>query len=93
MQRATGYRAALQEAGLYDHSLELLWPRPRRWRWAPNCWTPRCGWNRPDALFFCNDDIAQGALLEALRRGCRYRSASPSPASMTYQAATRWCRR
>jgi LacI family gluconate utilization system Gnt-I transcriptional repressor len=23
----------------------------------------------PDALFFCNDDIAQGALLEALRRG------------------------
>lgn len=70
MQRATGYRRALQEAGLYDPSLELLWPRPTSMALGAELLDAALQLKpAPDALFFCNDDIAQGALLEALRRG------------------------
>ncbi|MDQ7742801.1 LacI family DNA-binding transcriptional regulator [Hydrogenophaga pseudoflava] len=68
LQRAEGYRRALQSAGLYDPALEWLDPRPssmalggelleRLLREQPGC----------DAVFFCNDDLAQGGLLAALR--------------------------
>lgn len=72
MQRAEGYRAAMRGAGLYDPALELLTPHPtsialggrqleQLIREQPHI----------DAVFFCNDDLAQGALLAALRLGIR----------------------
>ncbi|MGI9218255.1 MAG: LacI family DNA-binding transcriptional regulator [Hydrogenophaga sp.] len=70
LQRAEGYRRALQAAGLHDPALEWLDPRPSSMalggelldqvlRERPDC----------DAIFFCNDDLAQGGLLAALRLG------------------------
>ena len=70
LARGAGCRAALQEVGLYDPARELLVPDPssislgaelldRMQRQAPEC----------DALFFCNDDLAQGALFQCRRRG------------------------
>ena len=68
--RGAGYRAALQQAGLYDPARELMVTDPssislgaalldRMLAQAPDC----------DALFFCNDDLAQGALFQCRRRG------------------------
>jgi LacI family gluconate utilization system Gnt-I transcriptional repressor len=68
MERAEGYRQCLRDAGRYDASLE--WLRPERSSLAlggqmfeqlMQLATP------PDAIFFCNDDLAQGGLLAALR--------------------------
>lgn len=72
LQRAEGYRAALQAAGCYDPTLEFLDPAPsslalggalleRVLAAAPEV----------DAIFFNNDDLAQGALLAALRLGIK----------------------
>jgi LacI family gluconate utilization system Gnt-I transcriptional repressor len=69
LARGAGYRAALQQAGLYDPARELMVPVPssislgadlldRMREQAPEC----------DALFFCNDDLAQGALFQCRRR-------------------------
>jgi len=72
MQRASGYRQALQDAGLHDPALELLWPRPTSMALGAELLDAALRLDPSvDALFFCNDDIAQGALLEALRRGIR----------------------
>ncbi|UXH76836.1 LacI family DNA-binding transcriptional regulator [Roseateles amylovorans] len=70
LQRAAGYRAAMGE--LHDPALEFMDAAPssfalgaelleRVMREAPDV----------DAVFFNNDDLAQGALLQALRRGWR----------------------
>lgn len=70
LQRAEGYRKRLREAGLYDPQIELLSPErssialgarlfEKLLRDAPDV----------DAIFFCNDDIAQGGLLAANRMG------------------------
>ncbi|MBT9501155.1 MAG: LacI family DNA-binding transcriptional regulator [Burkholderiaceae bacterium] len=72
LQRLQGYRKAMQSAGLADPSLE--WLNPQRSslalggalfeqirREAPDA----------DAIFFNNDDLAQGALLAALRLGVK----------------------
>ncbi len=70
LQRAEGYRKRLREAGLYDPQIELLSPErssialgarlfEKLLRDAPDI----------DAIFFCNDDIAQGGLLAANRLG------------------------
>jgi len=70
LARGRGYRDALVKAGLYDSQRELLVPDPssvalggilleRLLKQAPDV----------DAVFFCNDDLAQGALLTALRLG------------------------
>jgi LacI family gluconate utilization system Gnt-I transcriptional repressor len=72
MQRLAGYRAALQEAGLAYPAGELLTETPssiglgaqllaQLLRQAPDC----------DALFCCNDDLAQGVLFECQRRAIR----------------------
>lgn len=70
LQRAEGYRRCLQAAGCHDPALEVLSPLPSSMalggtlfeqllRTHPDC----------DAVFFCNDDLAQGGLLAALRLG------------------------
>ncbi len=70
MQRAAGYRQALAQAGLHDPALELLWPQPTSMALGAQLLDAALRLEPAvDALFFCNDDIAQGALLEALRRG------------------------
>jgi LacI family transcriptional regulator, gluconate utilization system Gnt-I transcriptional repressor len=72
LARRNGYRDTLIRAGLYDASREVLEPEPssvalggrlldRLMQQAPDC----------DAVFFCNDDLAQGGLFECLRRGIR----------------------
>ncbi|WP_174874092.1 LacI family DNA-binding transcriptional regulator [Vogesella oryzae] len=72
LRRGDGYRAALQQAGLYDASRELTEPNPssvgmgggllaRLLAQAPDC----------DAVFCNNDDLAVGVLFEAQRRGIR----------------------
>ena len=70
MQRAEGFRQALAEAGLQAAELEVLAPEPssialgsvlfsQLMQQAPDV----------DGIFFCNDDLAQGAVLQALRQG------------------------
>lgn len=70
MQRAEGYRRCLREAGLYDPRLELLSPEPSSIRLGAELLEEVLR-TRPgvDAVFFCNDDLAQGGLLAAQRLG------------------------
>ena len=69
LARHRGYRARLKRAGLYDPRREVLVPDKssialggellgRLLEQAPDI----------DAVFFCNDDLAQGGLFECLRR-------------------------
>jgi LacI family transcriptional regulator, gluconate utilization system Gnt-I transcriptional repressor len=70
LQRLDGWRLALQEAGLQDTTLEWLNPAPSSLALGARMLeqivrqTPSV-----DAVFFCNDDLAQGALLAATRSG------------------------
>lgn len=72
LQRAEGYRRALRESGLCDAQLELLSPQPSSMALGGELLAqllhehPDC-----DAVFFCNDDLAQGGLLFALRSGIK----------------------
>ncbi|WP_298331271.1 LacI family DNA-binding transcriptional regulator [Asticcacaulis sp.] len=70
LARNRGYRDAIIKAGLYESHRELLVPDQssvalgavllkRLLEQAPDT----------DAVFFCNDDLAQGALFECLRQG------------------------
>ncbi|CAN7553519.1 LacI family DNA-binding transcriptional regulator [Acidovorax sp. LjRoot74] len=70
MQRAEGYRRCLREAGRYDPKLELLSPQPSSMRLGGELLEELLR-TRPgvDAIFFCNDDLAQGGLLAAQRLG------------------------
>lgn len=70
MQRAQGYRACLQHHGLYDPRLELLSPEPSSMALGGRLLVDLLQ-GRPDcdAVFFCNDDLAQGGLLACLRAG------------------------
>ncbi|CAN7757714.1 LacI family DNA-binding transcriptional regulator [Caballeronia sp. dw_19] len=70
MQRGDGFRRALQEAGLYDPALEFLSPAPSSVGLGCDLFAQILE-RRPDVdgIFFGNDDLAHGALLEALRRG------------------------
>jgi LacI family gluconate utilization system Gnt-I transcriptional repressor len=70
MQRAAGYRAALSEAGLQGAAIECLDPRPSSLALGAEMFE-RLMAQAPevDGIFFCNDDLAQGALLAAMRLG------------------------
>jgi LacI family gluconate utilization system Gnt-I transcriptional repressor len=70
MQRLYGWRTALQEAGLYEPTLEFLNPAPSSLALGGVLFE-QIMQQRPavDAIFFCNDDLAQGALMAALRLG------------------------
>ena len=70
LQRLEGWRKALLSAGLYDTTLEWLNPAPSSISLGARMFEQIMG-QQPavDAIFFCNDDLAQGALLAALRLG------------------------
>ncbi len=70
MQRLYGWRHALQEAGAFDPTLEFLNPAPSSLALG-GVMFEQIMQQRPavDAIFFCNDDLAQGALMAALRMG------------------------
>ena len=70
MQRLYGWRSALQEAGLYEATLEWLNPAPSSLALGGLLFE-QIMQQRPavDAIFFCNDDLAQGALMAAMRLG------------------------
>lgn len=70
MQRARGWRQALQRAGLYASELEIMWPQPTSMAMGAQLLQATLAQDPSvDAIFFCNDDIAQGALMQALRLG------------------------
>lgn len=69
LQRAEGYRDALREAGCYDPALEWLRPEPSSIGLGAEMFRHIMDTDAPEAIFFCNDDLAQGALLAALRLG------------------------
>jgi LacI family transcriptional regulator, gluconate utilization system Gnt-I transcriptional repressor len=70
LQRAEGYRRALRAAGLYDARLEVLSPEPSSIalgaRLLEEAMRTR---SAVDAVFFCNDDLAQGGLFAAHQLG------------------------
>lgn len=70
LQRAEGYRRCLREAGLYDPALEVLSPERSSVALGARLFEEVVR-RMPgvDAIFFCNDDIAQGGLLAANRLG------------------------
>lgn len=70
LQRAEGYRRCLRAAGLYDPQLELLSPERSSIALGARLFEQMLQ-QMPDidAIFFCNDDIAQGGLLAAHRLG------------------------
>ncbi|AMB87799.1 LacI family transcriptional regulator [Pseudomonas agarici] len=70
--RGEGFRRALQMAGLYDPDLEVLTPRPSSVGLGGELFLQLLNSHpQVDAIFFGNDDLAQGALLEALRYGIK----------------------
>lgn len=70
MQRLFGWRHALQDAGVFDPTLEFLNSAPSSLALG-GLMFEQIMQQRPavDAIFFCNDDLAQGALMAALRMG------------------------
>jgi LacI family gluconate utilization system Gnt-I transcriptional repressor len=70
MQRLYGWRSALHEAGLYESTLEFLNPSPSSLALGGVLFEQIMKQSPAvDAIFFCNDDLAQGALMAALRLG------------------------
>lgn len=70
LQRREGYRDALKAAGLYDANLEWESPAPSSLRLGREMFERvMASPHRVDAIFFCNDDLAQGGLLAALHLG------------------------
>jgi LacI family gluconate utilization system Gnt-I transcriptional repressor len=70
MQRAEGYRRCLRRAGLYDPGLELLNPGRSSMALGEQLFGQLMTLHPDvDAVFFNNDDLAQGALLAAWRMG------------------------
>ncbi|MBG6071451.1 MULTISPECIES: LacI family DNA-binding transcriptional regulator [unclassified Polaromonas] len=70
LQRLDGWRRELGAAGLHDAALEWLDPAPSSMALGAQMFAQIMR-EQPDvdAVFFCNDDLAQGALLAALRLG------------------------
>ncbi|MBK5004271.1 LacI family DNA-binding transcriptional regulator [Pseudomonas sp. S32] len=70
MQRAEGFRQALAEAGLHVAEREVLTPEPSSIALGGELFSQLLE-QAPDVdgIFFCNDDLAQGAVLQALRQG------------------------
>ncbi|HQT47488.1 MAG TPA: LacI family DNA-binding transcriptional regulator [Acidocella sp.] len=70
MARWEGYKKALEEADLYAPSRQLLAPEKSSIRLGADLLDQMLEKSPDtDALFFCNDDLAQGALFRCQRRG------------------------
>ncbi|MCD5991413.1 LacI family DNA-binding transcriptional regulator [Pseudomonas sp. CDFA 553] len=70
MQRGEGFRQVLEEQGLYDPALQVMTPQPSSIGLGGALFMQLMTQHPDvDGVFFCNDDLAQGAALEALRRG------------------------
>ncbi|MEJ2631770.1 MAG: LacI family DNA-binding transcriptional regulator [Acidihalobacter sp.] len=70
LARGEGYRQALQEAGLYEPRRELRVPDRSSISLGAELLDRMLDeFPDTDALFFCNDDLAQGALFHCQRRG------------------------
>ncbi|MNM41677.1 HTH-type transcriptional regulator GntR [compost metagenome] len=70
MQRADGFRQALVEAGRFAPELQVLSPQPSSIGLGGELFAQLLAQHGDvDGIFFCNDDLAQGAVLEALRLG------------------------
>ncbi len=68
MQRLEGYRAEMRKSGFYNKRLEWLNPAQSSIALGGQMFEQIISQQPPvDAIFFCNDDLAQGALLAALR--------------------------
>jgi LacI family gluconate utilization system Gnt-I transcriptional repressor len=70
MQRAEGFRTVLREAGIHDRALEVMCPQPSSIGLGGELFADLMK-RHPDVdgVFFCNDDLAQGAIHEAQRLG------------------------
>ncbi|WP_122436241.1 LacI family DNA-binding transcriptional regulator [Pseudomonas viridiflava] len=70
LQRGAGFRQVLKDAGLFDAELQVTTPLPSSIGLGGELFA-RLLDEHPDVdgIFFCNDDLAQGASLEALRLG------------------------
>lgn len=70
LQRLDGWRREMSAASLHDAALEWLDPAPSSMALGAQMFAQIMR-AQPDvdAVFFCNDDLAQGALLAALRLG------------------------
>jgi LacI family transcriptional regulator, gluconate utilization system Gnt-I transcriptional repressor len=91
--RGEGFRRGLQQAGLYDPTLELLTPRPSSVGLGGELFLQLLA-SHPDvdAIFFGNDDLAQGALLEALRHGIKVPQQVAVLGFNDLPASASWCR-
>jgi LacI family gluconate utilization system Gnt-I transcriptional repressor len=70
LQRLEGWRGQMRAAGLHSPTLEWLNPAPSSQALGGTMFEQIVAQTPPiDAIFFCNDDLAQGALLAALRLG------------------------
>lgn len=70
LQRLEGWRGEMRAAGLHAPTLEWLNPAPSSLLMGGTMFEQIVAQSPPvDAIFFCNDDLAQGALLAALRMG------------------------
>ncbi|MDE2145363.1 MAG: LacI family DNA-binding transcriptional regulator [Burkholderiales bacterium] len=70
LQRLAGWRSALTEAGRFDARLEWREPAASSVGLGAQLFEQIVAASPAvDAVFFCNDDLAQGALLAALRLG------------------------
>ena len=70
MQRLEGYRAAMAQAGMAGTALEWLNSAPSSIALGGQLLEQLLAAHPDvDAIFFCNDDLAQGGLLAALRLG------------------------
>ncbi len=70
MQRGEGFRQVLEEQGLYDPALQVMTPQPSSIGLGGELFMQLITQHPDvDGVFFCNDDLAQGAALEALRHG------------------------
>lgn len=70
LQRLAGYREVLREAGCHDPALEYLSTQGSSMALGGQFLSDiRRAHPDVDAVFFCNDDLAQGGVLAALRLG------------------------
>lgn len=72
LQRVDGWRAGLAAAGVYDPRLEWMSRQPSSVALGGQLFNDLLATRKDvDAIFFCNDDLAHGALLEARKTGRR----------------------